>query len=568
MRPYDVPVPLRDFKNFLYLVWKHLMLPDPTPVQYDIAEYLQHGPSRKAIEAFRGVGKSWITSAYVIHQLYLDPHKNFLVVSASKDRADQFSTFTKRLISEIPLLSPLRPQAECRNSNIMFDVGPARASHSPSVKSVGIFGQLTGSRADEIIADDVEVPGNSETQMMRDKLAERVKEFSSIIKPEIGKITYLGTPQCEQSLYNIIPERGYDIRVWPAQYPTQQQMAIYGERLAPKIVAELESGKVKAGDPTDPLRFDEDDLIGRLADYGRSGYALQFMLDTRLSDADRYPLRLSDLVVMDVHPELAPTNVIWAGDPALVRDDLPNVGLAGDRLYRPMAIARDPQGNPELVPYTGSVMAIDPAGRGKDETGYAIVKMLHGFLYVAAAGGLKGGYDEDTLKALSFLAKKHSVNKVIIEANFGDGMFSQLLKPVMSRIHPVNIEEVKHSRQKEARICDTLEPVMNAHKLIVDPKVIQEDYKTIQEYPGESAQQYSLFYQMTRITRDKGALRHDDRLDALSIAVGYWTEKMAQDAERRQQEHRQQLLEVELKKFVENATGYPATHKGLCWVNV
>ena len=32
-----------DFRNFLYLAWKHLALPDPTPIQYDIAEYLQSG---------------------------------------------------------------------------------------------------------------------------------------------------------------------------------------------------------------------------------------------------------------------------------------------------------------------------------------------------------------------------------------------------------------------------------------------------------------------------------------------------------------------------------------------
>jgi len=562
---HQVPKALQDFRNFLFLVWKHLNLPEPTPIQYDIADYLQLGPRRKIIEAFRGVGKSWITSAYVCWRLLMDPHVNILVVSASKDRSDQFSTFTKRLIAEMPILAHLRPGPGCRDSNIMFDVGPARASHSPSVKSVGIFGQLTGSRADEIIADDVEVPKNSETQVMRDKLAERVKEFDAVLKPN-GKVTYLGTPQCEQSLYNVLPERGYEVRVWPAQYPTEQQLAVYGERLAPTIVHSMEEKKGKAGDPTDPRRFDRDDLDERLASYGRSGYALQFMLDTRLSDADRYPLKLSDLVIMDVNPELAPTKVIWAGDPTLIINDLPNVGLAGDKFHRPMAIARSPEGHPEMAPYTGTVMAIDPAGRGRDETGYAVVKMLHGFLYVPAAGGLRGGYDEETLKALAFVAKKHGVNHAIIEANFGDGMFTQLLKPVMQRIHPCRLEEVKHSQQKERRICDTLEPVMNSHKLIVDPKVIQEDYRAIQEYPGERAQHYSLFYQMTRITRDKGALTQDDRLDALAIAVGYWTEKMAQDAEVQAQRRREELLELELRKFLEAAGG--SVPGGPRWVRV
>ena len=60
---------IKNFKNFLYLCWKHLNLPEPTPIQYDIADYLQSSDKRLVIEAFRGVGKSWITSAFVCHQL-------------------------------------------------------------------------------------------------------------------------------------------------------------------------------------------------------------------------------------------------------------------------------------------------------------------------------------------------------------------------------------------------------------------------------------------------------------------------------------------------------------------
>ncbi len=98
-----------DFRNFLYLAWKHLALPEPTPIQYDIADYLQGGPKRLIIQAFRGVGKSWITSAFVCHQLLLNPQRNILVVSASKNRADDFSTFTQRLINEMPILQHLIP---------------------------------------------------------------------------------------------------------------------------------------------------------------------------------------------------------------------------------------------------------------------------------------------------------------------------------------------------------------------------------------------------------------------------------------------------------------------------
>ena len=155
---------VKNFKNFLYLCWRHLNLPEPTPIQYDIADYLQSPDKRLVIEAFRGVGKSWITSAFVCHQLLLNPQRNILVVSASKSRADDFSTFTQRLIGEMPMLQHLQPRNNQRQSKVSFDVAPATASHAPSVKSMGITGQLTGSRADLIIADDVESANNSQTQ--------------------------------------------------------------------------------------------------------------------------------------------------------------------------------------------------------------------------------------------------------------------------------------------------------------------------------------------------------------------------------------------------------------------
>jgi hypothetical protein len=107
-----------DFRKFLYVVWKHLRLPQPTPIQYDIAYYLQHGDKRMVLEAFRGVGKSWITSAFVCWLLYCNPQLNIMVVSASKNRADDFSTFTLRIITEMEILRHLIPREDQRKSKI------------------------------------------------------------------------------------------------------------------------------------------------------------------------------------------------------------------------------------------------------------------------------------------------------------------------------------------------------------------------------------------------------------------------------------------------------------------
>jgi hypothetical protein len=98
----DIPDKLKDFRNFLYVVWKHLNLPNPTPIQYEIAAYMQRGDRRAIIEGFRGVGKSWICSAYIVHQLLLDPAKNILVVSASKTRADEVKIWKVQSVLKEP----------------------------------------------------------------------------------------------------------------------------------------------------------------------------------------------------------------------------------------------------------------------------------------------------------------------------------------------------------------------------------------------------------------------------------------------------------------------------------
>ena len=533
---------LKNFKNFLYLCWKFLKLPEPTPIQYDIADYIQTKERRLVVEAFRGVGKSWITSAYVCHQLLLNPQKNILVVSASKSRADDFSTFTQRLVNEMPILQHLIPRDDQRHSKISFDVAPAIASHSPSVKSMGITGQLTGSRADLIIADDVESANNSQTQLMRDRLSETVKEFDAIIKPDVGRIIFLGTPQTEMSLYNTLEERGYKTKIWTALYPDKIQTVGYGHKLS-SIISEVTD---KEGQPTDPERFDDVDLMERLSSYGRSGFNLQFMLDTTMSDSNRYPLKLNDLIVASGCStwKEAPAKIQWASGTEQLKGidpEIPNVGLKGDYFVAPMYTS------PEYAPFEGVAMSIDPAGRGEDKTAYAVLKMLHGVLYLTDVGALEGGYSDSTLEELSSIAKRNKVNYVVIESNFGDGMATALLKPVMAKIHPCEIEEVRHNIQKEKRIIDTLEPIMNGHRLVVDEQLIKDDFKL--------EPNHQLFRQLTRITKDRGALRHDDQIDALAIAANYWVERMDRDQTLSYNQHKDELINKDLEKFMQHTIG-------------
>lgn len=531
-----------DFRVFIYMVWKMISLPDPTPIQYDIAHTLQNLPNdRFIIEGFRGVAKSFITCAYAVWTLWRDPQKKVEIVSASKDRADANAIFIKRIIYTLPFLANLKARPDQRDQQNLFDVGPAVPDISPSIKSVGISGQLTGSRADLLIADDVEVANNSGTQTQRDKLNEAVKEFDAIIKPK-GQIVYLGTPQNEMSLYNELQQRGYRCRIWTVLYPESlSEREFYGDRLA-KIIADKydNNPELYAGKPTDPRRFDEEEIYKRRLSYGKAGFALQFMLNTNLSDQEKYPLKVQDLMITNLSLDEANLKWYWSNDRQLRINDLPCVALKGDYFYEPQGRSN------EVFEYTGTVMAVDPSGRGKDETSYAVVKYLNGYLFVLEVGGTREGYSDSTLRQLANKAKIYGVNEIVVEGNFGDGMFSQLFKPVLNDIHPCSVTEVKNYAQKEARIIDTLEPVMMRHKLIIHKQVIIDDYQVYENAPA-----YSLIYQMTRLSRDRGALAHDDRLDALCMAVAYWLAVMDRDEEIGMQEQ----IEAKLEQWLDPDKG-------------
>ncbi len=510
-----------DFRYFLTAVWTHLALPAPTRAQLCIAEYLQNGPKRLQIQAFRGVGKSWITAAFVLWTLYNDSDKKIMVVSASKDRADSFSIFCQRLILEVPWMSHLKPKNDDQRwSRVSFDVGPAAPHQAPSVKSVGITGQLTGSRADLMVLDDVEVPNNSMTELQREKLLQLVTECESILTPKKdSRIMFLGTPQTTFTVYNKLRERAYKPFVWPARYP--RKVAMYDGLLAPQLEKDLNNDSELTWAPTD-TRFRERDLLERESAMGRSNFMLQFMLDTSLSDAEKFPLKFADLIINPVNPETAPENIIWCSSKDNILKDLPCVGLPGDYYYSPMQV----QG--EWKPYSETICSVDPSGRGSDETVACFISQLNGIMYLHEVYASTDGYSDKTLLSILARCKKYKVSTLLIESNFGDGMVSELFrKHAINKNVPINIEETRANVRKEDRIIDSLEPVFNQHRLVVDPKVIEWDFNSGSERPSESRFQYMLGYQISRMCREKGAVKHDDRIDALAQGVKWFTDALA-----------------------------------------
>lgn len=550
-----------NFKNFLYVVFKYINLPSPTEIQYAIADELQHREADLIINGFRGVAKSTITGIYDAWLLDKDPENTQIIyVGANQEEAKKFMRFTRGLFEIVPFLNYLIPDNKVQRDNALsYDVRPAGMKIQPSCKAVGIFGNLTGNRATHIIADDIETSENCDTQVKRDHIESAVTEFRQIVSPLNGSLLFLGTPHTEISIYNKLHEKGIPTRIFPIKFPTEQQQEKYGNKLAPYIANIVQQDPTLIGQSTDPLRFSEDMII-KLEAEGRSKFAMQQMLDTTLSDLERYPLKCSDLIVMDCDKEIAPEKVAYGSAVNQVLKDVPCNGIGTDRYYSPIPI-------PDIkwLKYTHKVITIDPSGRGSDELAYTLGGVLNSYIYLLKQGGKQGGYSEENLYFLANLAKEYKVNKIKIESNFGDGMFTALFLPILKKVgYQCSVEEIRHNTQKEKRIIDTLEPVMNQHKLIIDKAAIKDDMESIKKYPLEKQQQYSLFYQMTRITKDRGCLNHDDRLDCLSMMVADCLEMMSVDADTQIQ----QRLDDEYEKYIEYVFGDIDSKQEDSWFNI
>lgn len=525
-----------DFNDFLYDVIHGVMGFECTDIQLDIGDWIANGPKFRMTQAQRGQAKTTITAAYAVWRQIHNPSCRVLIISAGGDMATEISSWVIQIINNMPELACLRPDRSAgdRAGVNAFDIhhelkGPEK---SPSIASVGIGANLQGKRADVLIADDIESAKNSATDTQRQHLMHLSRDFSSICSD--GDIIYLGTPQSIDSIYNSLPGRGFAIRIWPGRYPTEKELKNYGEHLAPLIYnrlmldPSLQSGGGPAGDrgqPVDPVLLPEAVLTKKEIDQGPAYFQLQHMLDTKLADAERFPLKPEKLVVMNIGRTSAPLEI------NVQRTDEYRITLPPDHPGKTLALYRAAGFGAEFGAFDGTHMFVDPAGGGEnaDETAYAVTRWCAGRVYWVASGGFPGGHTPEVLNGLTDVAVEFKPSKITVEDNYGKGMFRSVWTPILLPRHSCTLEGVWNSKQKELRIIETLEPVIGSGRLVVDNDLLLHDWAQTARYPGESRSAYSVLMQLAKITRDRKSLAHEDRLDALAGSVENWLPHLRSD---------------------------------------
>lgn len=558
---------VKDFRVLLTLIWRELLGVDPSPIQLDMAYWLQHGPDRSIIMAFRGFSKSWITGAYALWRLYCDPNEKILVVSGSLARAVATTNWCLELIMRMDVFEEMRPQPNGRSSSKMFDVGNCVPAQSASFMAMGIGGQLVGFRGTCIIPDDVETQQNSLTVLMRDKNKEAVKEFESVLTPN-GVIKYLGTPHDLDSLYLDLQKKGYTARIWPAKFPRPEEQGVYGSALAPYVLRYIEKhGPECYGKPTMPNRFPSEELDRRELAMGRSEFALQFMINLAAGMENTYPLKVRDISVMDLDDLKGPDSVSWGT--SRIDNDLQPMGFDGDFYYYPASVSTT------YSPFTAVKGHVDPSGKGKDETALSIVGYLNGRLYWLTMVASKDGFEPHVLKAIAQACVRFRCRYLSVEDNFGGGMFSTLLRPVLQQewdLHnkrvraedhgSTTVEDLNSGKQgKEKRMVGILEPILQSHRLVANRSVFQGDFQSIMSMDGEDGRRdYSVAYQLTHLTQERDCLRRNDRIESLAGACSLFQDVMGVDPEmalQRLQADREEERMAKLLGWDDDLLGHP-----------
>lgn len=519
----------RHFSDLLQDVMEELGF-GVTDIQDDIAQYMEHGDDNIMVQAQRSQAKTTIAAAFCVFCIIHNPRVRILVVSAGGSQAGDISTLIVRIIMSMDVLACLRPDrtAGDRSSTESFEVHHSLkgVDKSPTVKCLGITANLQGNRADILLADDVESTKNGMTATQRAQLLHLTKDFTSIVQN--GRIIWLGTPQTGESIYNSLPARGVRVRIWPGRYPTAEQIEHYGANLAPLIQRRLAADPSLAtgggmlgdqGQPVDPVLLNEEKLQAKELDQGTAYFQLQHMLCTKLLDQLRYPLKPELLTCLRGAGTLFPLRIVRGMEKSHLLDY-----RSCDFSFKVMSPHETSR---ETAKLNNLWACIDPAagGANADETAYAVGGFLNGNIVLLSVGGIPGGYELPKMEALAKLILRFPIEGVTVEKNMGYGAFAAVFTPVLQRIAleqgmkaPGVLDELV-TGQKEARIINTLSPVMGRGALIVTPECIAEDHDRCQSYAPAVQQTYSLFYQLAKISYTRGALVHDDRADAVEALV-------------------------------------------------
>lgn len=205
----DITALKADFRLFL-VMWNQAQNLKTPPLHLRIAQWLEArwraGERHLLLMAFRSAGKSTLVGVFAAWLLHRDPNLRILVLAADSMLAKKMVRNVKRIIERHPLTAHLKPDKADQWAADRFTVRRELELRDASMSARGVTSNITGSRADVVICDDVEVPNTCDSAEKRAELRERLAEMRYVLAAG-GTQIYVGTPHHYYSIYADSPRR-------------------------------------------------------------------------------------------------------------------------------------------------------------------------------------------------------------------------------------------------------------------------------------------------------------------------------------------------------------------------
>jgi hypothetical protein len=402
------------------------------------------GQRHLLLMAFRGAGKSSVIGLFAAWLLLTDPNRRVMVIAADLRLARKMVRNVQRIIERHPATEGLKPAGRAQWAADEFTVVRDQELRDPSMLARSVSANFTGSRADVIICDDVEVPRTCDTAPKRADLREKLGEIDYVLVPG-GMQLYVGTPHSYYSIYaaELREEAG------------ETQPFLDG--FARKILPVWDDDHV----PAWPERFDIAHIERIRKRSGPSRFAAHMLLQPVNQTAGRLDLeRLRHYPHEPVYHEAQGVGVLTLGgvrmvsascwwDPAFVRpaDD----GAAGD----------------------ASVVAVVFAGA--DNNFY-----LHRVLYLTVGPGDPTTEGRQQCRAVVALMRELNLPSIRVETNGLGTFLPGLLREELRRAGVwASVVAERSTRPKAQRIVEAFEaPLADgrifAHRSVWDTAFVRE----------------------------------------------------------------------------------------------
>ncbi|MCK5777824.1 MAG: phage terminase large subunit [Rhodospirillales bacterium] len=392
--------------------------------------------------AFRNSGKSTLVGLFSAWILVCNPELRIMVLAADHQLAQKMVRNVRRILERHPLAMGLRPARTEEWASDRFTVTRGREHRDPSMLAKGIGANITGSRADIVICDDVEVPNTCDTALKRDELRDRLDEIDFILVPG-GLRLFVGTPHTYYSVYADTAR---------AEVGEERPYLAGFRRLVLPVTDETGASRW-------PERFPPERVEALRRRAGPAKYASQMMLqptnvlDSRL-DPDRIRSYSDELDYREANGE-------------------PLLHLGGRRLVSASCFWDPSFGRPGR----GDASVIAAVYTDQDG-GY----WLHGIEYMTHVPEIADRIDEATQlcrQAVSF-ARRHFVPAVTIETNGVGRFLPGLFRRELGRAGlAAAVIEHASSRNKTDRILEAFDAVLaagqlGAHRRVWDSPFIRE----------------------------------------------------------------------------------------------